>query len=405
MYGADRQLLESVRALVQDGHEVWVYLPVTGPLGAALAHAGAKVCLVPFPVLRKASMSVRGLATLAWEATAAVTKIWRVTRQSGVRAVYVNTVTIPWWLIGARLSGRPILCHVHEAEHVGSRPVAWALSAPLFLASVVVTNSQASSDVVTQTFPKLAGRLRVLYNGVPVPRRTHSRLAPSGTGPRLALIGRLSPRKGTDVALEAVKLLRSRGRDVVLDVCGSTFTGYEWFEEKLRRRADDPELAGSVVWHGFIGDTWPVLDLASVVLVPSRQEPFGNTAVEGQLAGRPVVASRVQGLCEIIQDGVTGLLVDPGDPAGLADAVERLLDDPAMAQRLAAAGCERASDRFSLAAYHRRVCDVVATLSARPGPFYKRGSCLATTGRHKRHPREQKRTAPVKGWRRPLLRD
>ena len=64
------------------------------------------------------------------------------------------------------------------------------------------------------------------------------------------------------------------------------------------------------------------------MLVPSRVEPLGNTAVEAMLAQRPLVASRVQGLAEIVEDGRTRLLVPPGDPAALADATARFLEDP-----------------------------------------------------------------------------
>jgi glycosyltransferase involved in cell wall biosynthesis len=83
------------------------------------------------------------------------------------------------------------------------------------------------------------------------------------------------------------------------------------------------------------------------VLVPSRLEPFGNVAVEAQLAGKPVVASDVQGLPEIVQDGLTGLLVPPDDPAALAAAVGRLLDEPGLAERLAGSGAAAARQRFS----------------------------------------------------------
>ena len=64
------------------------------------------------------------------------------------------------------------------------------------------------------------------------------------------------------------------------------------------------------------------------MLVPSRVEPLGNTAVEAIFAQRPLVASRVQGLTEIVEDGRTRLLVPPGDPAALADAIARFLEDP-----------------------------------------------------------------------------
>jgi glycosyltransferase involved in cell wall biosynthesis len=180
-------------------------------------------------------------------------------------------------------------------------------------------------------------------------------------GPRrIALVGRLSPRKGTDVALEAVALLRAEGRNVRLELYGSVFPGYEWFEEQLRARSSEPDLAGAVHFGGYTSPTWSALARAEVVLVPSRAEPFGNTAVEAQLAGRPVVVSAVQGLREIVTHGKTGLLVPADDPVALAAAVASLLDDPDRAQALAAAGQRSAQQHFSLDRYRSVITDAVA---------------------------------------------
>ncbi|MEO7236462.1 MAG: glycosyltransferase, partial [Lapillicoccus sp.] len=293
--------------------------------------------------------------------------------------VVVNTLTIPPWLTAARQRSVPTVCHVHEAEETAGRPVRTALALPTALASVVVVNSRASLAALVDVVPALRARARVVYNGVAGP-------APDGDAPRpgmegaeglegaegkdvplgattrpsrLVVVGRLSPRKGTDVALEAVALLVTRGYDVQLDVCGSAFSGYEWFEEQLRARASRPDLAGRVTFHGYVNPTWPYLLRARVVLVPSRQEPFGNTAVEAMLARRPVVASDVQGLREIVDDGVDGVLVPAGDAVALADAVARLLDDPAHAGRLAAAAAGTAAVRFSPERYGHDIGEAV----------------------------------------------
>jgi glycosyltransferase involved in cell wall biosynthesis len=168
------------------------------------------------------------------------------------------------------------------------------------------------------------------------------------------LVGRLSPRKGTDVALEAVALLRQAGRDVRLTLCGSVFAGYEWFEDQLRARAAEADLAGGVELVGY-ADPWEWFARADVVVVPSRVEPFGNVAVQAMLAGRPVVASRTQGLAEIVRDGETGLLVPPDDPAALAGALAELLGDPSRAAALAQAGRRDAAERFGAQRYREQM--------------------------------------------------
>jgi hypothetical protein len=208
--------------------------------------------------------------------------------------------------------------------------------------------------------PGLRRKVRLLYNGVPGPAADLP--APPGAA-RLVLVGRLSPRKGTDVAVDAVALLRAEGRDVTLDLAGSVFPGYEWYEERLRAQVAAHGLGDAVRFLGFVPSVWEAHAAGDVVLVPSRVEPFGNTAVEGQLAGRPVVVSGTQGLVEIVEHGKTGLVVPPGDPAALAGALRTLLDDPAYAAELAATGREEARRRFDPARYRAEMAEAVAALA------------------------------------------
>jgi glycosyltransferase involved in cell wall biosynthesis len=331
-------------------------VPSHGPLIHDLrAIDGIGVEVGHFRVLRKGLLSPARLVLLILAVPVDVWRAVRHIRRVGPDVVYVNTVTLPWWILAARLCRRPVLVHVREAESDVPRVLRFALAMPLLLATRVVTNSRASKRVLTDTIPGLARKTDVLYNGLPDPGPQDG---PPKLG-RLAFVGRLSPRKGVDVALEALALLRSDGRDLELDVCGSVYAGYEWYEEQLRQRAARPDLAGTVRFLGYVNPTGPVLGGAEVVLIPSRAEPFGNTAVEGLLARRPVVASDVQGLTEIIVHGRTGLLVPPGDAEALAAAVAKVLDDPAFAERLAHDGRQDALERFSLQRY---VTDVELSL-------------------------------------------
>jgi glycosyltransferase involved in cell wall biosynthesis len=352
LYGSDLQLLESVRGLTAAGWRVEVSLPAPGPLLARLEDAGAQVGVLGVPVLRKSLLRPAGLVGLVADSARAVPAMLRLMRRLRPDVVYVNTVTVPLWLVAARLARRPALCHVHEAEDDAGRLVSTVLNAPLLLCRTVVVNSRAAARTLLRAVPLLSGRTEVVHNGVPGPDTPPEPSAVAVDGPRrVVLVGRLSPRKGTDVAVEAVALLRAAGRDVDLELCGSVFPGYEWFEEQLRTRSADPVLAGHVRLAGYTSPTWPALARAEVVLVPSRAEPFGNAAVEAQLAARPVIASAVQGLPEIVTSGETGLLVPPDDPQALADAIARVLDDRALARSLAEAGRASAERQFSTARY------------------------------------------------------
>jgi glycosyltransferase involved in cell wall biosynthesis len=364
LYGSDLQLVESVHGLVAAGRAVTVCLPGPGPLEEHLRAAGAQVDVFAFPVLRKALLRPAGLVRLAVDSARALPAMIRRLRAAGVDAVYVNTVTIPLWLVAARLARRPALGHVHEAEDDAPRAVALALNAPLLLARTVVVNSRAAQATLLRAVPALRRRTVVVHNGVPGPDGAVAPPVP-GTPRRVVLVGRLSPRKGSDVAVEAVALLRDEGWDVDLTLCGSIFPGYEWFEADLRSRIAAGGLTDRVHLAGYTNPTWPALAAAEVVLVPSRAEPFGNTAVEAQHAGRPVIASDVQGLREIVTPEETGLLVPPGDARALADAIARVLGDAELAARLAEAGRRSASEQFTVDRYRSTLADLVRSTARR----------------------------------------
>lgn len=357
LYGSDLQLVETAAGCVDAGADVVVVLPGDGPLAERMRGVGARVETLDVPVLRKAHLTPRGIVALGVATLRALGPMTRLVRRMRPDTVLVNTLTIPAWLVAARLAGVAPVCHVHEAEADARWVVRVGLAAPLLLARAVVVNSVAARDVVVSAVPVLRWRTRVVYNGVPGPPEVPAADGGAGAAPgsaHVVLVGRLSPRKGSDVALEAVALLRGTGRDVRLTLCGSVFAGYEWFEDQLRVRAAADDLAGAVDLVGY-ADPWEWFARGDVVVVPSRVEPFGNVAVQAMLAGRPVVASRTQGLAEIVKDGETGLLVRPDDPVALADAIAALLDDPARASALARAGRRDVAERFGAQRYRAQM--------------------------------------------------
>ncbi len=158
--------------------------------------------------------------------------------------------------------------------------------------------------------------------------------APPPEGPpRLLFTGRLSADKGLAWLLDA---LAASGPDVVLDVAGS---GDD--EPRVREHAHELGLGHRVVFHGWV-DARGIRDLLArswAAVVPSQwHEPAGIVTLEAHLAGRPVIASRVGGIPELAREGRSALLVEPGDVAGLAAAIDRLCRDGELRERLGVAG-------------------------------------------------------------------
>ncbi|MBX9244950.1 glycosyltransferase, partial [Actinotalea ferrariae] len=321
-------MLESVAGFVEAGWRVVVALPVTGPLVGELERLGADVVRTRTAVLRRSALRPAGLLRFVADVVTGAAHGVRLLRRVRPDAVYVSTVTLPLWMALARVVRRPLVCHVHEAEV--SLPV-WLrrlLMLPVLLSSTVVVNSEFTGTVLGSSLPRATRRAVVVHNAVPGPADTTPARVALRDPLRLAYVGRLSPRKGVDVAVEAVGRLRDGGLDLRLDVVGDVFPGYEWFEAQLRERIAELDLADEVRLRGFHPVVWPFLADADVVVVPSvGEESFGNAAVEAVLAARPVVVSATSGLSEAVAPYSSAREVPPGDPAALAEAVRAVVGD------------------------------------------------------------------------------
>ncbi|MEE1941224.1 glycosyltransferase family 4 protein [Streptomyces sp. TRM 70361] len=166
----------------------------------------------------------------------------------------------------------------------------------------------------------------------------------AGDPPVLLYHGRIDARKGVFELLEAVRLLLARGRRLRLLVSG---TGPD--ADAVARRAREPELAAAVEVLGPAGyhEAPAVYHRGDVFVSPTWAEGFSNTILEAMATGLPVVSTRAVGVVDCVRDGVNGLLVPPRDPAALADAVGRLLDDPRLRGALARTALDQVRRHWS----------------------------------------------------------
>lgn len=237
----------------------------------------------------------------------------------------------------------PVVLTVHQDyDAVGLRSTTGIMATALRQATVVTAVSGAAAQVVTSRYEGLPGAVRTIPNAVPLGP------APvSTTDPCIAVVARLVPQKGVDVALRAMAGVVARRADARLVIAGD---GPE--RPALERLAAELGIGGHVRFAGPL-DRAGVDALyagAAIVCLPSRYEGMPLVALEAAAAGRPVAASAVSGLPEVVDHGVTGLLVPPEDPDALAAALLHLLDDPAGAAALGSAARRRAEDRSDFAA-------------------------------------------------------
>ena len=289
--------------------------------------------------------------------------------------VYVNTVLRAAPILAARLRRRPVVLHVREAETYlvpRSRWRRWRLRRMLGAAQRVICVSEAVRRLVlavpgTGLAPE---HVVTVHNGIDTgafapdeTARDRFRAAHGipGDAPVIAFIGSLRHRKGIDVFLRAAARLAGQHPAAHFVIAGGTDTEIA----ALTRDLVPDRLAPRLHFLGFVADVRPVLWGADILAMLSRCEPFARVNLEASAAGCAVVATAVDGNLEIFEDGVNAAVIPPGDPEATVAALTRLVQDPALRARLAAAARTRVAGRFTLAACHDRIAAILGEAAPR----------------------------------------
>ena len=263
-------------------------------------------------------------------------------------------------VVGARLAGRRVVITYHhlDADPAYGRARAAALRLALRLTSDVIVSTPLLAERVRRLSP--GARVHVVPLGVAPPERVYDRDAlrrefgvPTGAFV-VGHLSRLMRDKGLPRVVEALRRLAPRHDDLFLLACGSAGPDERELTDLLAR-----ELPGKSRMLGYVSDHHAMLACCDVFAVPSGWEGFGLVYVEAAMHGLPRIGTRMGGVPFVIDDGVDGLLVEPGDAAGLADALSRLIGDAGLRRRMGEAAKGRAMREFTAERMARRYAEVL----------------------------------------------
>jgi glycosyltransferase involved in cell wall biosynthesis len=356
LYGASRALLHLLSALDRVRYTPLVALPGPGPLVDQLRKLDID------PIITPHIRVLMGQVTRSWRVLPfglslipAAIGMRRIIQHNAANLVHSNTWTTLSGSLGARLAGVPHVWHIREIlpNFGGLKPALVRLSLRGAARLLCI------SGAVAAQFAGHAGaeRVQVVYDGLPLPGAC---LNPGereavryryGTADRehlIGLVGRLHPQKGQDEFLHAVALLpaRLRGNCRFLIIGGSQ-PGYEQFGAELERLARRLQIADRVQFLGFQEEAQHIIAaLDALVLPATRPEGLGGVLLEAMAVGVPVIATRLGGPAEIIEDHVSGLLIAPRQPDQLARAITELLGDPQLRHSIGDTGRLVVEQRF-----------------------------------------------------------
>jgi len=317
---------------------------------------------LPYRVTRLVPLSVRSAP--AFFASSAGLVLWMLHER--IDLVHINS---PLWrsgvVLAAGLLGIPVIQHVHtlwpevevDEQHFLPR-----------VSRIVACSREAAARFARKH--QFVPKIRVVYNGIDMGKIAGAKetlRSEYGLRPDLFLVGivgTLKPIKGQDHFLQMARRVLDAGVEAQFFIVGGDPLPGEPYLKKLLGLVSELGLSGRIWFTGFRKDNLDVIRSLDILVSASTEEAMPRTLIEAMALGRPVVATAVGGVPELVEEGITGLLVPPRDALALADSVIRLAGDQDLRRHLGEAGRCQVEDRFTLDRFIRGIESVYSEVLA-----------------------------------------
>jgi len=373
--GAERSLLTLLAAL-PDELRARVASP-HGPLATAVEDLGIGVSTIRGTA---GSLRLHPVHTprALLDMSIASAQVRRAAHRHGAELLHANSIRAGIILALAPLWKAATVVHVRDCLPPGAVSTA-TLRLIAATATTIVANSHYTARSVLAAAP--GARVEVVHNPVDLKRwdparidrrRARARLGEQDGRLLLGVVAQVSPWKGQETAIEALKLLCAQGIDARLLLIGSpkfvdraTRFDNEDYLRRLRELVTGAGLEDRVSWLGEREDVPELIRALDILLLPSWEEPFGRALIEAMALGVPVIATNVGGPPEIIQDGREGYLLPPREPGAWAHTIRALAESPEQASRMGSAGRRRVEQAFTVAQHVAAMLEVYQGATAR----------------------------------------
>lgn len=206
----------------------------------------------------------------------------------------------------------------------------------------IILNSTFTMNDFIENFPHLKSRCQVLLN--PLLEDSYEIREDNAQEQNVGVFCRLVPQKGVDWFLHMAAIVHRKNPQAKFHIFGDGP-----MREELKILARNLAMEQAVIFHGFVENPIEMMRNMSCIVIPSRIEPFGLSALEAQSVGVPVVAFKESGVAEIVKDGETGFLVPHGDLERMAEGVNAIIESPELSKKFSASAYAYTKETFSLA--------------------------------------------------------
>ena len=285
--------------------------------------------------------------------------------------IYANTQkALVVGAIASFLARRPLVYHLHDIlslEHFSKNNLQVAVNLINRCAALVIANSQASKMAFLEAGGK-SDLVRVVYNGFAAKNYEVDELEVRNLRENLKLedkfvighFSRLSPWKGQHILIDA---LSQCPQDVVVILVGDALFGEQEYVKDLHQKVTALGLENRVNFLGFRADIPQLMTMCDLVTHTSTApEPFGRVIVEAMLCGKPVIAAEAGGAMELVEDGINGFLVAPGEPQELAQVIHNCRQESAKTANIANNARISASERFDVRIINQQIQELLKSI-------------------------------------------
>ncbi|OBQ18773.1 glycosyltransferase family 4 protein [Anabaena sp. AL93] len=285
--------------------------------------------------------------------------------------IYANTQkALVVGAVASFLARRPLVYHLHDIlslEHFSKTNLRVAVNLINRCAALVIANSQASKMAFLEAGGK-SDLVRVVYNGFAAKNYEVDELEVRNLREHLRLEGkfvighfsRLSPWKGQHILIDA---LSQCPQDVVVILVGDALFGEQEYVKDLHQKVAGLGLENRINFLGFRADIPQLMTMCDLITHTSiAAEPFGRVIVEAMLCGKPVIAAEAGGAMELVEDGINGFLVTPGEPQKLAQVIHNCRQESVKTANIANNARISASERFDVRIINQQIQELLKSI-------------------------------------------